>query len=226
MKKSLALAFAPLAILALAGCGSAESAPPAPATTEASSEQPEGESMGGEPQDDIPEEDMQEGLAPDDGVQGGRSMQDGVATFAFGDDATYPTGQGLKVSYVEDTKLSEYGAGDCSPGDPVSVFKVTVKNDTGARWDPWADLIMAASYVEEETGEAIEAGDVFDEYGGKSLDGGQSLPALMDGKSGSSYVGFCHPGGSADSVQVYGTFYGEYGEPAGDALWMTADSIE
>lgn len=220
MKKSIALAIAPLALVAFTGCGATDTGEPqAPATTTPASQQPQDEPLQAET-----EPDDQMGQA--DSVQGARAVQDGVATFAYGDDATYPGGQGLKVSYVEETTLTEYGAAECGAGDAVSVYKITVKNGTGARWEPWEDMMLAASYVDDSTDEALEASDVFDDYGNKSLDGGQSLPALMSGKSGSSYVGFCHPGGSADSVQVYGSFYDEYGDPAGDALWMTADSIE
>lgn len=87
------------------------------------------------------------------------------------------------------------------------------------------DLMLAGSYTEDESGEQVEASDVFDDYGAKSLDAGQSLPRLQNGSSGSSYWGFCHPDGSAESVNIYGTFMDEYGGSAGEALWISADAL-
>lgn len=217
MKRTLGIALAGATIIGLSACGGAEP-PQSRTTTEPAAEQPVSEDMAVEEADD-------EGI-PDMGVEGARDVTDGVATFAFGDDAEFPGGQGLKISYVEETTLSEYGAGDCVNGDPVSVFKVTVKNDTGTMWEPYLDLMVAGSYTDDESGEVVEASDVFDDWNGESLDAGQSLTRLPNGSSGSSYWGFCHAGGSADSVNLYGSFFDEYGDPAGDTLWVSAESGE
>lgn len=217
MKRSLGIALAGATIIGLSACGAAEP-PQSRTTTEPAAEQPVSEDMAVEEADD-------EGI-PDMGIEGARDVTDGVATFAFGDDAAFPGGQGLKISYVEETTLSEYGAGDCVNGDPVSVFKVTVKNDTGTMWEPYLDLMVAGSYTDDESGEVVEASDVFDDWNGESLDAGQSLTRLPNGSSGSSYWGFCHAGGSADSVNLYGSFFDEYGDPAGDTLWVSAESGE
>ena len=217
-RKSLAIAVAGFAIVGLSACGSSTVAQPAdPVTTEPAAEQPPEEAMTVE---DAPEEEA----VPDTGVEGARAFDGDLPIFAFGDDATFDAGQGLTVSYVEESTLSEYGAGDCSPGDAVSIFKVSVKNEPGSMWEPYMDMEVMASYEDDETGEVMDASDVFDDWGSKSLDAGQSLPKLMDGKSGSSYWGFCHPGGSADSVTVIGTFYDEYGETPGIAMWAASGS--
>lgn len=219
-KQAFAIALAGATLFGLSACGSA-TAPSNPPSTAPSDEQPTDapmdvdESMGDE--EGIPESEL--------GVQGARSTENGVATFAFGDEGTFENGAGLQISYVEETTLSEYGAGDCAAGDPVSIFKVTVKNGTGAMWEPYLDLMVAGAYTEDESGEMVEASDVFDDYGAKSLDAGQSLPRLQNEQSGSSYWGFCHAGGSAESMSVYGSFMDEYGESAGEALWVSADSI-
>lgn len=218
MKKQLAIALAGAAVIGLSACGS-EPVPNNPPTTEPAAEQPTDAPM------DVEEGAGDEEGIPDTGVQGARTVENGVATFAFGDEGTFENGAGLKISYVEDTTLSEYGAGECAAGDPVSVFKVTVKNETGSMWEPYMDLMLAGSYTEDESGEQVEASDVFDDYGAKSLDAGQSLPRLQNGSSGSSYWGFCHAGGSAESVNIYGTFMDEYGASAGEALWVSADTL-
>lgn len=213
MKKQLAIALAGATIIGLSACGSAPATEPV--QTEPAAEQPAAE---------VAQETSEESI-PDTGIEGARDVVDGVATFAFGDDATFPGGQGLNISYVEETALSEYGAGDCANGDAVSVFKVTVKNDTGTMWEPYLDLMVAGSYTDDESGEVVEASDVFDDWNGESLDAGQSLTRLPNGSSGSSYWGFCHAGGSADSVNLYGSFYDEYGDTAGDTLWVSAESL-
>lgn len=213
MKKQLAIALAGATLVGLSACGSAPATEPV--QTEPAAEQPAAE---------VAQETSEESI-PDTGIEGARDVVDGVATFAFGDDATFPGGQGLNISYVEETTLSEYGAGDCANGDEVSVFKVTVKNDTGTMWEPYLDLMVAGSYTDDESGEVVEASDVFDDWNGESLDAGQSLTRLPNGSSGSSYWGFCHAGGSADSVNLYGSFYDEYGDPAGDTLWVSAESL-
>lgn len=213
MKRSLGIALAGVTLVGLSACGSAPAMEPV--QTEPAAEQPAAE---------VAQETSEEGI-PDTGIEGARDVVDGVATFAFGDDATFPGGQGLKISYVEETTLSEYGAGDCTNGDPVSVFKVTVKNDTGTMWEPYLDLMVAGSYTDDESGEVVEASDVFDDWNGESLDAGQSLTRLPNGASGSSYWGYCHAGGSADSVNLYGSFFDEYGDPAGDTLWVSADTL-
>lgn len=157
-------------------------------------------------------------------VFGYRSIVDGVPVFAYGDKADYYSDRSITVSYVEETTLSEYGAGDCGAGDAVSVYKVTAENNSGRSMSPYEDLIVVASY-EDESGETLDASDVFDDYGNESLDAGQSMPEhLMNGKSGSSYWGFCHAGGSAKSVAVYATYMDEYGDTEGDAIWVDAES--
>lgn len=219
MKRTILTALSAAALLALTACGSSE--PNVTATGEPASEQPgasaEHEEATGE------EAAVEQVEEPYDGVEGARGVHDGTAIFAFGDEATYPTGKAMKVSYVEDTTLSEYGAAECSTGAPVSVFKVTATNDDSGMWEPYMDMMVAAFYT-DSSGEQVEASDVFDEYGSKDLDAGQSLPRLTSGKSGSSYFGFCHEDGDADSVVVYGSFMDEYGDSAGDALWADADS--
>ena len=219
MKRTILTALSAAALLALTACGSSD--PNVTATGEPAPEQPgasaEHEEATGE------EAAVEQVEEPYDGVEGARGVHDGTAIFAFGDEATYPTGKALTVSYVEDTTLSEYGAGECSPGDPVSVFKVTATNDDSGMWEPYMDMMVAAFYT-DSSGEQVEAADVFDEYGAKSLDAGQSLPRLTSGKSGSSYFGFCHADGDADSVVVYGSYMDEYGDSAGDALWADAGS--
>lgn len=217
MKNTLAIAIAGTAALGLVGCSTAE-APPETVQTEPATEQPTAESMEG--QQTANEADMPG--VPE--IEGARNMKEGVSMFAFGDDAMFSTGQGLKISYVEETQLSEFGASECSTGDPVSVFKVTAKNETGSMWKPYEDLILAASYEDADSGEVMDAPSVFDGEDSKELDAGMSLPSLMNGKSGSSLVGFCHPGGSADSVSVFGSFYDEDYNPAGDAIWVSAES--
>lgn len=219
MKRTILTTITAAALLALTACGSAE--PTARATGEPASEQP-GASTGSDEMmgEEAAAEQVEE---PYDGVEGARAVHDGTAIFAFGDEATYPTGKGMKVSYVEETTLSEYGAAECSTGDPVSVFKVTATNDDSGMWEPYMDMAVAAFYT-DSTGEQVEASDVFDQYGSKDLDAGQSMPRLTSGKSGSSYFGFCHEDGDADSVVVYGSFLDEYGESAGDALWADAGS--
>lgn len=219
MKCTILTALSAAALLALTACGSSE--PTARATGEPASEQPgastETEEATGE------EAAVEQAEEPYDEVEGARGVHDGTAIFAFGDEATYPTGKAMKVSYVEDTTLSEYGAGECASGDPVSVFKVTATNDDSGMWEPYMDMMVAAFYT-DSSGEQVEASDVFDDYGDKSLDAGQSMPRLTSGKSGSSYFGFCHADGDADSVVVYGSYMDEYGDSAGDALWADAGS--
>lgn len=219
MKRTILTALSAATLLALTACGSSD--PNVTATGEPAPEQPgastESEEMTGE------EAAVEQVEEPYDGVEGARGVHDGTAIFAFGDEATYPTGKAMKVSYVEDTTLSEYGAAECSAGAPVSVFKVTATNDDSGMWEPYMDMMVAAFYT-DSSGEQVEASDVFDEYGSKDLDAGQSLPRLTSGKSGSSYFGFCHEDGDADSVVVYGSFMDEYGDSAGDALWADAGS--
>lgn len=219
MKRTILTSITAATLLALAACGSPE--PTDRATGEPASEQPgastESEEATGE------EAAVEQVEEPYDGVEGARGVNGGTSIFAFGDEATYPTGKALKVSYVEDTTLSEYGAGECSPGDAVSVFKVTATNDDSGMWEPYMDMTVAAFYT-DSSGEQVEASDVFDQYGSKDLDAGQSMPRLTSGKSGSSYFGFCHADGDADSVVVYGSFMDEYGDSAGDALWADAGS--
>lgn len=219
MKRTILTALSAAALLALTACGSSE--PNVTATGEPASEQP---GASAEPEEATGEEAaVEQAEEPYDGVEGARGVHDGTAIFAFGDEATYPTGKAMKVSYVEDTTLSEYGAAECSTGAPVSVFKVTATNDDSGMWEPYMDMMVAAFYT-DSSGEQVEASDVFDEYGSKDLDAGQSLPRLTSGKSGSSYFGFCHEDGDADSVVVYGSFMDEYGDSAGDALWADAGS--
>ena len=219
MKRTILATITATTMLALAACGSPD--PNVTATGSPAAEQPgastESEEMTGE------EAAVEQVEEPYDGVEGARGVHDGTAIFAFGDEATYPTGKAMKVSYVEDTTLSEYGAAECSTGAPVSVFKVTATNDDSGMWEPYMDMMVAAFYT-DSSGEQVEASDVFDEYGSKDLDAGQSLPRLTSGKSGSSYFGFCHEDGDADSVVVYGSFMDEYGDSAGDALWADAGS--
>lgn len=219
MKRTILTALSAAALLALTACGSSD--PNVTATGEPASEQP---GASAEPEEATGEEAaVEQAEEPYDGVEGARGVHDGTAIFAFGDEATYPTGKAMKVSYVEDTTLSEYGAAECSTGAPVSVFKVTATNDDSGMWEPYMDMMVAAFYT-DSSGEQVEASDVFDEYGSKDLDAGQSLPRLTSGKSGSSYFGFCHEDGDADSVVVYGSFMDEYGDSAGDALWADAGS--
>ena len=219
MKRTILTSITAATLLALTACGSSD--PNVTATGEPAPEQPgasaEHEEATGE------EAAVEQAEEPYDGVEGARGVHDGTAIFAFGDEATYPTGKAMKVSYVEDTTLSEYGAAECSTGAPVSVFKVTATNDDSGMWEPYMDMMVAAFYT-DSSGEQVEASDVFDEYGSKDLDAGQSLPRLTSGKSGSSYFGFCHEDGDADSVVVYGSFMDEYGDSAGDALWADAGS--
>ena len=217
MKRTILTALAAAALLALTACGASE--PVATTTTEPAAEQP-GANVA--ETDELAEEGIDDN-APEDGVQGARAVHDGTAMFAYGDTATYANGKSMKVSYVEDTTLSEYGAAECSAGDAVSVFKVTATNDDSGMWEVYDDLMLAAFY-EDSTGEQVEASDVFDQYGSKDLDAGQSMPKLMSGKSGSSFVGFCHEDGDADSVVVYGSFYDYEMDTAGNALWADAGS--
>lgn len=218
MKRTILTSITAATLLALAACGSPE--PTDRATGEPASEQPGASTESEETTGEVAAPAQEE---PYDGVEGARGVHNGTSIFAFGDEATYPTGKALKVSYVEDTTLSEYGAGECSPGDAVSVFKVTATNDDSGMWEPYMDMTVAAFY-EDSTGEQVEASDVFDQYGSKDLDAGQSMPRLTSGKSGSSYYGFCHADGDADSVVVYGSFMDEYGDTSGDALWADAGS--
>lgn len=217
MKRTILTTITATAMFALAACGSPE--PTVMTTAEPAAEQP-GKAESQESVEEAEAEPVEESY---DGVEGARAIQDGTAIFAFGDEATYPTGQKMKVSYVEDTTLSDVASAECSTGDAVSVFKLTVTNNDSGMWEPWEDLVLSAFYT-DSSGEQVEAADVFDQYGSKNLDAGQSLPSLMSGKSGSSYVGFCHEDGDADTVAVYGSFMDYEGFAAGDALWVDADS--
>lgn len=203
-RATIITSLATASLIALAGCG----APEAPQVTPGGTDEAQPSQV--DETDELADEGLAEEGMEDEGlgsdIEGERADQNGLPVFKFGDTATYSSGKTMKVSYVEDTTLSEYGAGDCAPGDPVSVVKVVVSNESNQVWEPYMDLELSAGYLNDDSGEVEEAADVFDDYGAKSLDAGQSLPKLMPGQSGSSYWGFCHAGGEAKSLSVYGTF--------------------
>ncbi|MCT1551537.1 hypothetical protein [Brevibacterium casei] len=140
---------------------------------------------------------------------------DGTGYFDFGKTATFPSGMELTVDYLGETKFSEHGtASNCTAGDPVAVFKLTIANNTGSTVNPSDSLDISGVYYKDGVRGSydpvlVDAPNVFDDWQGKKLDKGMSITELPDDESATAYAGMCRPDASNDETAVHGTFADE-----------------